>query len=369
MTQEKTPAEIEREIEAERAGLARSLEELQAQFSPEALVNSATTYMRNNGGDIAATIGRQIKDNPMAAALTGIGLVWLMMGSGRKDRPSDRASFAHRDAEFRSAYGDPALDEPRLDYDDRRYASAPGDLSDPHRPGFEERVARAERDRIDDDREEFTVNADHGLEDAEMSASPADRARARAYATRARMYAHSSKMRARLSEGTENMSEAARIRVMRARQQAYEAQRVMEHKFGEYKASGRRAFHEQPMLAGVIALGIGAAIGAALPRTQREDEAFGAYRDRALDEADRIFREESGKLKAVAEAALSEAKTIGDEAVRTAEDTLKGAKEATPTGHEAVEKAEGAVSSAAKRVAGAAKAEADKQDLGSSVKS
>ncbi|MEM7730528.1 MAG: DUF3618 domain-containing protein [Pseudomonadota bacterium] len=364
MATEKTPAEIEREIEAERAGLARSLEELQSQFSPEAIVNSATTYVRNNGGDIAATIGRQIKENPMAAALTGIGLVWLMVGSGRRN---DRATYAgdvESDPQFRSAYGEPEHVEPQLAYDDRRYASAPGTLAEPHRPGFEDRL-----ERVEDDRDEYTVNADHGLEDAQVSSPEMARLEGRSYPEHGRVYSRSADMRARLSQGTERMSETARLRVMQARQRAYEAQRGMEEKFGDYKASGRRAYYEQPLLGGVIALGIGAVIGAALPRTEREDEAFGAYRDRALGEADRIFREESAKLRAVAEAAIDEVKDIGQDAMETAQKGLTEAKSATPTGREAVAQAEGVVGSAARRVADAAKAEAEKQDLGGSVKS
>jgi hypothetical protein len=165
------------------------------------------------------------------------------------------------------------------------------------------------------------------------------------------------------------MSEAARLRVMRARQAAYEAQRGMEERFGEYASSGQRAYEQQPLLAGLIAAGIGAAIAAALPRTEREDEMFGAYRDQAFDEADRVFHEEAAKLRAVAEAAAGEARTMADEAVTEVKDTLGAAKEKTPTSKEAVNKAEGAATSAAGRIAEAARSEAEKQDLGGSVKS
>jgi hypothetical protein len=390
MADQRTSAEIEREIEEERAGLARSLDDLQRQFTPEAVMNTATDYFRRN--DIGRTLARQVRDNPLAVAVTGIGLAWLIFGSNRTNAASHHYHDVGRDdPDYDAAFGretgygvddtpfrrDP---EPRIGYDDRDYDAAPGHLAEPPVDGFEERVERADGAR---GRDEFTMNADHGLRDAEVHSdepSNYDRARAKASSARTKVYAKSAEMRARMSEGTEHMSEQARARVMRARRKAAEAQREMERRFGEYKASGRSAFDDQPLVAGLIALGIGAAIGAALPRTRREDEMLGAYRDRALDEANRIFQEESGKLRAVAEAAIDEARDIGEEAAEEArsrgeaaldqaEKAMHDADEKTPSGKEAVDKAEGAVKSAADRVANAAKEEADKQDLGGSVKS
>ena len=63
MTDHRTPEEIEREIEAERGALARSLDQLQNQFSPEAMVETATTYLRSNGSDWARSVTRQAKEN------------------------------------------------------------------------------------------------------------------------------------------------------------------------------------------------------------------------------------------------------------------------------------------------------------------
>jgi hypothetical protein len=390
MANERTSADIEREIEEERAGLARSLDDLQRQFTPDAVMKAAGDYFRRN--DMGTQLARQVRDNPLAVAVTGIGLAWLIFGT--RTRPAETHHYhdvGRDDADYDSAFGrrigDDSDDatfhrdpEPRIGFDDRPHAAAPGHLAEPPMEGFDDRVERADRAR---DRDDFTVNADHGLKDAEIhSDEPGryDAYRAKASATRDKVYAKSAEMRARLSEGTEHMSEQARARVIRARQKAAEAQREMERRFGHYKASGRSAFDEQPMVAGLIALGIGAAIGAALPRTRREDEMLGAYRDRALDEANRIFQEESGKLRAVAEAALDEARDIGEEAVegakargeeamQRAEDAMGDAKAKTPSGKEAVDKVEGAAKSAAGRVAGAAREEAEKQDLGSNLKS
>ncbi|MCK0168382.1 DUF3618 domain-containing protein [Jannaschia sp. S6380] len=366
---DKTPDQIEREIEAERGELARSLEELQAKFSPEALVNTATGLFRDHGGAIADNATRQVKQNPLALVVTGVGLAWLIAGPGRKTGQTyDRWSATHGIDAFRDHYGRPEdRDPPRVAYDDRVYASAPG--FNPDRDpmtGFDDRLARAEgdweepglRDRVQDRVRGAAQSARDGLASA----------RARVAGTAASLGSDSDgssgsdkSMLDRLKEGTENMTDAARDRVIAARQRAYEAQRRVEDHARQYASYGREAYGSQPLVGGLIAFGVGALIGAALPRTRREDEYLGVYRDRAMSEAERIYREESSKLQSVARAAADEAKAV-------ASDAIEQVKSGAPSGKEAVDQAEGAAKSAATRVADAAKSEAEKKDLGGSVR-
>ena len=407
MTDDRSSAEIEREIEEERHALARSLEDLQAQFSPERLVNQATTYVRSNGGDLANNLVRQVKENPLAATVTGVGLAWLLMSANRP-RPAptyDRARFTHD-----PRYGDGVSSDTDRDripagytgaatYDDRTYPSAPGRLSESPYPAadYETRVGAASSGGASDDGDDRSVwdktkakagelgdraraavgSAEHSAADAWGTArdgtsarwrdsqsgahARADGMRARAAATRGRLYARSQEMRARVSEGTEGMSEQARLRVIRAREAAADAQHQIEARLGEYRASGARMYDEQPLIGGAIAMAIGAAIGASLPRTEFEDEYVGQHRDRLFDEADHVFREEASKLKSVADAALDEAKSVVDE-------KAGAAKGATPSGKDAVDKVEGEARSAAQRVADAARSEAERQGLGETAK-
>jgi len=83
---EQSPKEIEREIEAERAELARTLEDLQDTVSPEALVDKAETRLREDGGAVLKMVADRVAANPLAAAVTAAGLAWLMFG------PADGAS-------------------------------------------------------------------------------------------------------------------------------------------------------------------------------------------------------------------------------------------------------------------------------------
>jgi hypothetical protein len=128
-------------------------------------------------------------------------------------------------------------------------------------------------------------------------------------------------LRARLSDGLDAFPDEARARILEARLKAIEAQSAIEAKAARGADTVRRGADEHPLLVGAIAFGLGAAIAAALPRTTAENRTLGAQRDRLMDEADRIFREETDKLRSVAESAVAE----GRDAVK---DTLQRGRQA-----------------------------------------
>ena len=80
MTNEtRSPKEIERDIERERAGLTNTLSDLQDRFSIESLARQVSDQVREHGGDIGRSVSDAVKRNPLALALTGAGLAWLML--------------------------------------------------------------------------------------------------------------------------------------------------------------------------------------------------------------------------------------------------------------------------------------------------
>ncbi|WP_299814784.1 DUF3618 domain-containing protein [uncultured Jannaschia sp.] len=396
---DKSPDEIEREIEAERGELARSLDALQNRFSPEAMVETASGLFREHGGAFADGAVRQAKANPIALALTGVGLAWLIAGPSRPTAGTyDRWDATHDIESFRDTYGrpdpvgtgsdeetsgfvhrdrmpasrtqlEPAAHTPKVAYDDREYEPVHGFRRGPNdMGGFDDRLARASGDYHEPTLRDRVTGA---ARSARTSLSSAGRRIGGAVPSFGRSQDDYGYMRDyddgsnqsfvdRLKEGTENMTDAARDRVIAARQAAYNAQRNLDDHARAYVSQGRDAYGEHPLVGGLIAFGLGAMIGAALPRTRQEDAYLGSYRDRALEEAERIYHAESAKLQEVARAAAEEAKAAASE-------TLNNAKEKTPTGEEAMDRAEGAAKSTAERVKNAAEEEAEKQNLGGSV--
>ncbi len=88
----RSAAEIERDIEQERAALSQSLNALQEKFSVEGIARQLVDQVSRHGGDVAQSVGRSAKENPIALALTGIGLAWMMYGDCRRNSSNGTVS-------------------------------------------------------------------------------------------------------------------------------------------------------------------------------------------------------------------------------------------------------------------------------------
>jgi len=76
------PEAIARAISETRNDVDETLDALQARLSPGQLLDRAMELMRANGGQFASNLGRSVRDNPLPVMLTGIGLAWMIVGSG-----------------------------------------------------------------------------------------------------------------------------------------------------------------------------------------------------------------------------------------------------------------------------------------------
>ena len=405
----RSPEEIERDIKRERAGLTDTLDDLQDRFSIEHVARQFSDQFREHGGDIGRSVSEAVKRNPVALALTGVGLVWLMMGdksNGRDHYDSDR----DRDRRFGRSDHDNRYGEDRHDRDHvgrtglpsrassapqgRTMGPQPGNPSKPYysgRHGSHQDTPSWARTSDDDDQESMASkvrgaasNASDSISGAASSATEtarnagsavADTAKGavdavadngKSMADNAQNFASTASERAaalreRLAEGTENLTDEARNRVVAARERAMEARDAA----ASYARQGRERavyiFEEQPLIAGALAVALGAALGAALPRSRMEDQHLGETSDQLMDEAERIFEEEKGKLGKVAKAATDEAKNIVKEAKNNADD----AAPADTAAQAVADKAK----SAGQRIVEAAESEAKKQDVGDVKKS
>jgi ElaB/YqjD/DUF883 family membrane-anchored ribosome-binding protein len=172
-------------------------------------------------------------------------------------------------------------------------------------------------------------------------------------------------LRARIDAGTEDLSDEARQRVIAARHRALEARdrasvaardarRRADRAMHDGAAQARDSYREHPLLAGALALGVGAAIGAALPRSRVEDERLGDLSHHLMDEAEALYRRERSRAEGAARGALNEGRDM-------ARDTAHAVRERMPDGKEAVDEAERRLREGASRVAeGAGKGADDK---------
>lgn len=274
------PAVIRAEIRETRERLGETLEELGARLNPQHITRQVKHDIRD------ATIGRvehmarhaadrvqetrssmmdTIRDNPIPAAMVGIGLGWLFMNRRRIDgHPAGGSAYApyrrpRVDAYDTGAYGEAYGGRAQAGTYDSRYAAggyaagayAGGAYAKPDEPGA------------------------------------VDRARERASET-----AHE------VAERTQHAAHAV------AEQTRTQVRRVEDR------------FDEQPLVVGAATLALGLAAGLALPPSDREVRLMGDARDRLVDRVKDVAEETADKVQHVAARVMDDAQTTAREAAR-----------------------------------------------------
>ena len=270
---ERNAGQLEQEAEQIRAGIAQTSEALQDRMSPGRMVDDVMTYMKESDGALAFdNLRRQARDNPMALAVIGAGLAWLVMGNGANRADHDRPY------RYSSSAGGPQL----------RSSGGPDGRSAAGREGGG--IAGA-----------TSAIGDFASGVADKAQGLGDRARDAAHQAtdRVRDAADTAADKARqFGDGASGRGHAA----------ADDAWEMAEH--------GRRTvmdtFDREPLVLGAIGVAVGAALGAMLPSTRFEDETFGKTRDSLMGDAHKMV-----------DRATETARTVGSEALGAATSALK----------------------------------------------
>ncbi|KEO61696.1 DUF3618 domain-containing protein [Thioclava indica] len=395
----KSSEEIEREIERERAGLKDSIDNLQDRFSFDGVFQQVGEQFREHGGEFGRSVAQSARDNPMALALTGVGVAWMIFGNNRADErrraridtprnpdttrmPRDAADYSARPRPVysgpkpaarppvqpswardwdRDELGSHESSSPSLgerasdtgasikdaaDSATDRIASASSSTAQSVSSG-----AASTRDAASDaarNMRDTASSAAHSISDSASSAAKDVRDTAGNVWSSASQRANA--LQRRLTEGTENLSEEARERIAAARARAFDARDAAARRVSRRADQVSDLYEDHPLAIGALAFAVGAAIAGALPRTRLEDEYVGEYSDDLYDEAERIYAEEVEKAQKVFEAGF-------DETVDAVSDLKDDAMSAADS---AVTKAK----SAATRVADATQEKADQEHLG-----
>ena len=282
------PTAIRADIRETRERLGDTLEEIGDRLNPRHL----TAQVKDNIRD--ATIGRvehmarsaadrvsetrhsmmdTIRDNPIPAAMVGIGLGWLLM-NGRRDRSHDRPRQG--DARYASAGAGPYWPEEYAGYP---YGSE-GASAGAGEPGRMERV----RERV-----------------GEAGQDVRDRAADMAGRTQHVVGEAAHQVQDAAGEVAERAQQVASTVATQTR---YQARRMEDH------------FYEQPLAMGAVTLALGMAAGLALPTTDREVQLMGDARDRVVDRVRDVAGETREKVGAVAERVVDDAQTVAKQAAR-----------------------------------------------------
>jgi Protein of unknown function (DUF3618) len=321
------PRDIEADLERERAALASTLDTLSDRVSVDNLAKEALGMLRSRAGSATTSLDHAVRANPVAAALIGAGIAWMFLGpritgaSSSASRPSSASQSSGYAGELR--------------HDDAAWAASSGTGSTEYgRVGY---VAS------DDDDDHAWSREAHGLRARAMDALHRIEREAKSYyesfrsgvssgASGARDFAaerasvisgFTSDLRDRLSAGLDNLPPESRDRIIAARERAYQAMLQAERTGREVIRDPGRALEEHPLVGGAVAFALGAAVGAALPSTEVENRTFGAERDRLMNDAARMVREERRRAMQVAGSLGQEVKAAARETVEAVADTAR----------------------------------------------
>lgn len=232
--EDRSPEQIQHDIERTRAEMADTLETLRQKLSPGELLDQTIDYLKGSGaGQFSHNLGETVKHNPVPVALIGIGIAWLMMGGSRDPQWSSPGVNVYR-TQSRRGEGT---------------GSATGTVG---------QMAREAQER--------------------------------AHEAGARLSNMAHNAQERMSDTAEYMRDRMRSQAGRARE-TFDYLR-----------------YDHPMVLGALGFALGAAMGAGLPPTHREDALFGEVRDEYVQRAQEAGQEYLEKAKQVATAAGEAAK-------------------------------------------------------------
>ena len=271
---EKSPEELEQEINAKRASISSLVDSLESRMSPGQLFDQALSFTKGNGGEFYDNLCTTLKNNPVPTALTAIGVAWLALNQNRPFNPGP----AH--------YG----------------------------PGLGDKLGSA----VDTVKGAFATAGDKL-----HSATGAAKAKAHDLKDKA----HDLKDKAvdlkdKASDYGHGTSESLGASADSLRRSAHDARDQVNYQAGQLKGQFDHLLKEQPLVIAAIGIALGAAIGAALPSTRKEDELMGSTSDRLTGAVKAKGQEVLEEAKSKGQEALEEVKAKGQEVLEDAKDAV-----------------------------------------------
>ncbi|REC94727.1 DUF3618 domain-containing protein [Kushneria indalinina] len=287
----RSPEEIEADINKTRSHLDDTLSDFQERFSSDHMMHSAMEYVKSDSAkDYFSNLGRSVRDNPMPAALIGVGIGWLIYssnssGSGRGDVPTrfndkrqKRARHAAAETEPQTHEYDELYDEPL--FDEPLYSE--GASIDQHRQG------------------QSSSGSDGGLRQRASDAlhGAGDRARS---------------IKGGAGERAHNMKSGAGDRMQRMKQGSSDRLHDASSRARDTGSWLSDLAHDNPVATGALGLAAGALLGSLLPASRAEQRAMGDTRDQLVDRASEMGSEQMDRASEKAQEAADKHASDGND--------------------------------------------------------
>ena len=254
------PNAIERDIERTQREMSETVDQLSDQMTPRRILDSILD--KTETGDLdSRELLDQAKRNPIALAMIGGGLLWLI--SGKDARPSALT---------------PSGNGMSFGSDDSNGDSSDWDVHDRYHRGYVDHMSQ--------------VEPDDG-EDHVSYLGRRNRARANYLMLEQRHDEDDTSFRDRLDEATEKMRDHRANLADRASKASSSAAR----KARSASDSAKQAFSDNPLIGGFIAAAIGAIAGSTVPLSRTEQQKLGDAGEAVIDQTKGKVQEAAGNLQ------------------------------------------------------------------------
>ncbi|MDP9840498.1 hypothetical protein J2T09_005285 [Neorhizobium huautlense] len=295
-------AEIEQEIAQDRQRIEERLDAIQQRMSPGQLVDEALAYVKTSGGgEYASNFGAAVKNNPIPLALMGVSLAWLM--AGPKTDVSSYAASSSETYPLAMTKGDlRRIGPPEADAGGRysHFTDAAGSRF----KALTDETGRRAGHFVDASGKTFRGFADasgrqiHDIRDEAGT-----------------LFDEASGWVSHTWEAISDKAHTATKNLSSAGSNAADMS-------SQLNDAVLKHFKDQPLVGGALAFALGAAIGAALPHSQVEDEALGETSDKLKDTVSAEAAKAVDKAGEVVSGAYAKAVTVASDVHDAARDRV-----------------------------------------------
>lgn len=286
---EKTSADLQREIDQDRERIGQRIDAIQERMSPGQLVDEVIAYAKGSGGgEYVSNLGQALKDNPVPVALMGVSLAWLM---AKGVSPSREGSAASSYPLYQTRGPVRRLGPPQIEFGSR-YSHFSDDSGKRLRALTDEAGRRAGH-FVDE-----TGATYRGFADA--SGKQIDQIIDETGAAFDAASGWLSEKWEQTKDTVSGMGAAVRGAAHSVSDQTSSTASSLRGQTNKLNEALLSQFRDQPLVGGALAFALGAAIGAALPHTDVEDELVGDVSDHTREKLSTEAREAISKGKDVA---------------------------------------------------------------------
>lgn len=268
---EKSSADIQREIDADRQRIGARIDAIQERMSPGQLVDEVLAYAKGSGGaEYVSNLGTALKANPLPVALIGVSLAWLVAKQGTTTAASPTPAVEEAYPLYR-AQGAIRRVGPPDEVDGERYSHFVDDAGTRFKALTDE-VGNRAGNFID-----ATGRTYRGFADAtgKQLSNISDDAGALLDASTG--WASDTWQQIKDTAGAVAQKVSGTTSAVSV--SASNVGASLQDQSAQLTATILRQFRDQPLVGGALAFAVGAAIGATLPHTAKEDEILGEAAD------------------------------------------------------------------------------------------